>query len=155
MISANIIADKLRAKKQKLAFAESCTGGLLSYRMVALAGVSDVYMGSIVAYDNQVKINQLDIPFQLIQSHGAVSSEVALKMSASVRIKLSSDWSVAITGIAGPSGGSPEKPVGTVWFAISGPQIEKAVCKNFSGDRQQIQNQSADFALEFLNQFLS
>lgn len=154
MSTANIIAEKLRSHKQKLAFAESCTGGLLSYRMVALAGISDVYLGGIVAYDNQVKIQQLNVTSELLQKHGAVSSEVALKMASSVRIKLSSDWSVAITGIAGPSGGSPEKPVGTVWFAVSGPQIEKSVCKNFSGNRHEIQNQSADFALEFLNQFL-
>lgn len=134
-----------------LGFAESCTGGLLSSQVTMVPGVSAVFTGSIVSYAGAVKSGILQVPKPALQSYGEVSEPVARYMARGARKHLNCDWSVSITGIAGPGGGLPEKPVGTVFFAVSGPGFETAVKQQFSGPkRQDIQQQSVDFALDLL-----
>ncbi|HEX4926230.1 MAG TPA: CinA family protein [Bdellovibrionales bacterium] len=139
-----------REKKWRLALAESCTGGLISSRITSVSGVSEFFLGSVVSYANEVKIGMLDVPAPIIKSVGAVSAEVAIAMAKGVQKHMNSDWSLAVTGIAGPSGGSPEKPVGTVWFGICGPGFERTEKQLFKGTRQEIQERAAVHALRVL-----
>ena len=144
------LIEKLRDRKQTVGFGESCTGGLLSATMSAEAGVSDIYLGSIVSYSYQAKVDLLGVSWSVLKAEGAVSEKIALQMAHGVRNQIKCHWSVSITGIAGPTGGTPEKPVGTVWFAVSGPGFEEAEKKLFSGSRTEVQKQSVDFAIEML-----
>jgi PncC family amidohydrolase len=136
----------------KIGLAESCTGGLLSSWICAWPGVSKFYQGAVVSYARAVKEDVLQVPRPLISAHGEVSLPVARAMAAGAVTALSCDWAVSITGIAGPGGGSPGKPVGTVCFAVRGPGFENAVQQVFpaSGGRQDIQRQAALFAFDFL-----
>lgn len=140
----------LKEKKATIGFAESCTGGQLSAKITEVPGSSEFFIGSIISYANSVKENVLQIPEIDIKTHGAVSQVVAEKMSRNVRELLNCTYSVSITGIAGPGGGSQTKPVGTVWFGISGLNIVKTEMKQFSGDRSQVQDAAAEYALELL-----
>lgn len=144
------LLTELRRRQLSLGFGESCTGGLLSASVARLAGVSDVYMGSVVSYSYPAKVDLLGVSWETLNNVGAVSEEVALQMARGVCERLKVNCAVAITGIAGPSGGTPEKPVGTVWFAVKGPRFEVAERRQFSGDRAAIQDQSVDFALTLL-----
>ena len=144
------LSHKLRDRRQRVAFAESCTGGLVSARFAAQAGVSDVYCGAIVAYANEVKTEVLKVPQGLIRQLGAVSAPVARAMAHGAKDILHSNWAASITGIAGPSGGTPHKPVGTVCFAVAGPGVEWSCTMHFDGDRAAIQDQSAKFVVEAL-----
>ncbi len=144
------LIQNFRSKKLTMSFAESCTGGRLSALITELAGVSDVFLGSVVSYSNEAKVNLLGVRREALETEGAVSELVAGQMAQGVREKLKSEWSVAITGIAGPSGGTSAKPVGTVCLAVSGPQFVATQRKLFSGSRIEIQNQSAEFAMKFL-----
>ncbi|MCE3009818.1 MAG: CinA family protein [Proteobacteria bacterium] len=146
---------KLRSKKLSLGFGESCTGGLLSATLAKVPGVSDLFMGSIVSYSYQAKVDLLRVSWDTLKKEGAVSEAVALEMVRGVRESLKVQVAASITGIAGPSGGTPDKPVGTVWFAVSGPQGERAERKLFSGNRQEIQEQSAAHALKLLNELVN
>lgn len=148
------ILPLLRKHQQTLGFAESCTGGLLSTSLTSLPGVSDVFMGSVVSYANQVKMDLLSVDENSLKDHGAVSEQVALQMAQGARDKLKCSWALAITGIAGPSGGSVEKPVGTVCFAICGPNFEASTRQKFSGDRAAIQIHSVRFAIGILGKAL-
>lgn len=148
--SLGLLIHTLRVRELTVGFAESCTGGLLSATLAAEAGVSDVFVGSVISYSNSVKVEQLGVSAHALKLEGAVSDRVALSMAQGVRKNLKSDWSVSITGIAGPSGGSSEKPVGTVWFAVVGPQFEEVRKKLFTGSRTEIQKQAVNFAIEFL-----
>ena len=136
-LAAELI-QQLTQRKQSVAVAESCTGGLLGAALTAIPGSSAVVQGGVIAYANEIKQNLLGVPTDLITRFGAVSEEVALSMATQVRTRCNATWGLATTGIAGPSGGSPEKPVGMVWVAIAGPQDSKAVCKIFQGDRNEI-----------------
>jgi nicotinamide-nucleotide amidase len=144
------VIEKLRTRKQTVGFAESCTGGLLSATLSAIAGVSDIYLGSIVSYSYQAKVDLLGVSWNALKTEGAVSDRVARQMAQGVRNQLKCHWSVSITGIAGPTGGQPEKPVGTVWFAVAGPGFETTAKKLFSGSRTDVQKQSVDFAIQLL-----
>ncbi len=144
------LAAKLRSRNHRVAFAESCTGGLVSSRMAARAGVSDVFCGAVVCYTNEVKSEVLKVPTSLMRQLGAVSTPVAAEMARGAKLLLKSDWAASITGIAGPGGGSPQKPVGTVCFAISGPGVEWSRMMHIDGDRAAIQDQSAKFVVEAL-----
>lgn len=140
------------AKKKNIhfGFAESCTGGLCSHRMTNIAGVSEVFWGSVVCYDNSVKENILDVKKQTLQEFGAVSEQTAAEMAIGLKTKLNLDIAVAITGIAGPGGGSEEKPVGTVCLGLadkSGVSTYKLV---LFGDREQLKNRFAQAALMIL-----
>jgi PncC family amidohydrolase len=136
----------------KTALAESCTGGLLSSWICAWPGVSKFYVGAVVSYARAVKMALLGVSKALIQAHGEVSIPVARQMAIGARERLEADWAVSITGIAGPSGGTAEKPVGTVCFAVAGPGFENTASKVFpaEGGRQDIQRQAALFAFDFL-----
>jgi PncC family amidohydrolase len=138
-----------------VSFAESCTGGRLSASVAEIAGVSDVFLGSVVSYAYQAKVDLLGVSWDTLNSEGAVSEKVASQMAQGCRRSLKSSWSVAITGIAGPTGGTPDKPVGTVWFAVSGPNFDHAEKKIFDGDRVQIQQRSAQSAAEILLECLN
>lgn len=145
------LAQKLNVKKQTLSFAESCTGGLLSASVAREAGISSFYQGGVVSYARAVKEDVLGVPSQLLKEHGEVHTETARAMAQGAARALKSDWAVAVTGIAGPSGGSPEKPVGFVCFAVVGPNVDKAVEQRFGrGSRQDIQQQSVLFAIDLL-----
>jgi PncC family amidohydrolase len=143
-------ARLLRERGQTLSFAESCTGGVLSAVFTRLPGVSDVFKGAIVAYANEVKENLLGVPSPLLLSMGAVSLPVAKRMAEGVREALDSTWALSTTGIAGPGGGSAEKPVGLVCFGLCGPGVDVVVRRQFSGTRREIQIRAARFALRLL-----
>lgn len=137
---------------ESFGFAESCTGGLLSTWVTSLPGVSSVFKGSVISYAGEVKIRVLGVPRSSIAVHGEVSQPVALGMARGARDVLSCSWAVSLTGIAGPSGGSVDKPVGTVCFAVVGPGVEKSVIRHFDSkqSRTNIQRQAAFFALDLL-----
>jgi len=140
----------LRAQRLTFACAESCTGGLLAREMTALAGSSDVFWGGVVTYADEAKAVLLGVDADLIQTHGAVSGPVAEAMVCSLVQRSGVGLAVAITGVAGPGGGSPEKPVGTVWFGLAGRISGRtgilAVRLHLRGNRRQIQAQSARWA---------
>lgn len=148
------LVQNLRRKNLHIGFAESCTGGLLSAELTKQAGVSDVFLGSIVSYANQVKKDLLGVGADSLMQEGAVSEIVALEMVRGVRKQFRVETAIAITGIAGPGGGSPQKPVGTVWLAVSGPDFEVAEKKHFNGSREQIQQQAAMAAVQLMNDAL-
>jgi nicotinamide-nucleotide amidase len=135
--------------------AESCTGGLVSARLTSVAGSSDVFRGGIVAYENDVKLAQLAVPEEILATHGAVSAETAAAMASGARVALGSDVAVAVTGIAGPGGGTPEKPVGLVFLHTSSPFGEDASELHLHGGREQIRRRAATAALHQLRRALT
>jgi PncC family amidohydrolase len=146
------LARRCALKGVSVGTAESCTGGLLSSWICSYPGASKFFNGGVVSYSRKVKSTILRVPLTLMQTHGEVSLPVAKAMASGAREALGCSWSVAITGVAGPSGGSKEKPVGTVCFSVVGPGFESSCQKNFpaDADRQEIQRQAALFALDFL-----
>jgi nicotinamide-nucleotide amidase len=151
---AEIVLQQLRQRRQTLATAESCTGGLISADLTEVPGASDVFLGGVVSYSNDVKERFLDVPHDTLVAHGAVSDEVARAMAAGVRKALKADWSIGITGIAGPGGGSAEKPVGLVHWAVAGPQRIESRRRVFLGDRSIIRRWSVNAALDLLRRCL-
>jgi len=137
----------LRARSLTLAAAESCTGGRLCAAVTAVAGASRYFRGGVVAYDDAVKRRSLGVPARLIARRGAVSGEVAQAMARGAATVLRAEVGVGITGIAGPSGGSPGKPVGTVWIAVSGPGVLTSRCFRFRGGRKAVQEAAVRAAL--------
>lgn len=136
---------------QTLGLAESCTGGLISGMIAERPGVSSFFVGSVVSYSSAVKSSILGVKNSSIQCHGEVSVPVALEMARGAREKLKTHWAVSVTGIAGPTGGTDEKPVGTVCFAVVGPGFEESMIQHFKNEsRSEIQLESARFAIEFL-----
>ena len=150
---ASVVLDLCRAHGVRLAVAESCTGGLLGARITAVPGSSDVFVGGVQAYENSAKIALLGVDPAQIIAHGAVSEEVAIAMARGVRIRLGTDVSISITGIAGPAGGTPDKPVGTVWIALDGPKPDTLGVRLF-GDRTEIRERAAQAALDLLRRQL-
>lgn len=142
-----ILGKLLIAKGQTIATAESCTGGKLASLLNKHAGSSAFYWGSIISYDNSVKEHLLGVPAELIKAHGVVSEEVVRVMAESVRKQLNTNYSVATSGIAGPSGGSKDKPVGTVWIAWATPQGTTAECFHLGKLREQITDRACTKAL--------
>ena len=151
---AAVVLEALRASRRRLAAAESCTGGLVGARLTAVPGASDVFVGGVVAYDDGVKRTLLDVPADVLQVHGAVSEETVRAMAAGARRRFDVATSVAVTGIAGPTGGTPEKPVGTVWLAASVGDDMRALRRVFPGDRDEIRNRSAQAVLDLLRRQL-
>ena len=132
------------ASRLTIATAESCTGGLVAKTITDLPGSSGYYLGGVVAYANDVKVRDLGVGPDLLQSHGAVSRPVALQMARGVLRRFSADVALAVTGIAGPAGGTPAKPTGTVWLAValaSGTAVARRF--RFSGDREAVRERSA------------
>lgn len=148
------LAQRCQAQNYLLASAESCTGGLVSQMLTSLAGSSKWFDAGFVTYSNQAKNTLLGVPLDLINEYGAVSLEVAAAMAAGALEKSQAHFSLAITGIAGPTGGSPEKPVGTVCFAWANSDNIKTEMSLFAGDRDAIRQQAAEFALQQLTEIL-
>ncbi|MDC3118186.1 competence/damage-inducible protein A [Prochlorococcus sp. AH-716-K03] len=139
---SSVLIKELIKRKESLVFAESCSGGLLSSSITSIPGSSQVFKGSIISYSNELKQSLLNIPENLIKKFGAVSEEVAEAMAINAKEKLNSDWSIAISGIAGPSGGNKEKPVGLVYISISGPNDHITnIKKIFSSTRNRLEIQ--------------
>jgi nicotinamide-nucleotide amidase len=151
---AAVVLEKSRAKRCTISVAESCTGGLLGGRLTAIAGASDVFMGGVIAYDNRIKAEMLGVADAQLREHGAVSEPVVRAMAAGVRDRFRTSIGMAITGIAGPGGGTAEKPVGTVWIAVDVDGAVVARRFNMIGDRDEIRRRSAQAALEMLRQAL-
>jgi nicotinamide-nucleotide amidase len=138
-----------------IATAESCTGGLLAARLTDLAGSSEYFKGGIVAYSNAVKVEQAGVPAELIERHGAVSQEVAEALANGVRDRLRADVGVGVTGIAGPDGGSEEKPVGLVWVSValaSRDPLTRSI--NLPGSRADIRDRSTTIAMHLIRRAL-
>ena len=119
---ATVVGELLRKNKLTLATAESCTGGYIAHLITRITGSSDYYKGSVIAYSNEVKINELSVNADDIDKYGAVSEQVVQQMAVGVKNKMNTDYAIAISGIAGPTGGTEQKPVGTVWIAIATPK---------------------------------
>ena len=151
---AAVVLEKCHSLGLKLAVAESCTGGMLGERITNIPGSSDVFLGGVIAYHDDVKRQALDVRGEDIARYGAVSEQVALQMAAGIRKKLGADIGVSVTGIAGPGGGTPEKPVGLVWIAVHGFEA-KARRFHLIGDRAEIRQRAAQAALEMVRRALS
>ncbi len=149
----NVIQKRFVDRQITLTVAESCTGGTVISQLTSLPGASKYIVGGIIAYSNKVKINDLGVSEASLLASGAVSQVVAIQMAKGIRKKLESNWSLGITGIAGPSGGTPNKPVGTVCIAICGPGFEYVNTYNFKGTRLEIIEASVNKTLELLLQF--
>ena len=150
---AAVVLDMCRAEGIKLAVAESCTGGLLGARITSIPGSSSVFLGGVLAYDNSAKVELLGVDAETIETHGAVSEPVVTAMASGVRSRLGADLGIAITGIAGPSGGTPEKPVGTVWIALDG-RVTTARCLRLIGDRTEVRQRAVQSALDLVRRAL-
>jgi nicotinamide-nucleotide amidase len=144
------LAKLLVDSGRKLAVAESCTGGLIAKRLTDRAGSSAYFAGGVVAYADHVKVAALSVQRATLAAHGAVSEAVALEMARGVAERLGADASLAVTGIAGPEGGTPEKPVGTVWYAARVGETAEARREVFGGDRAQVRERAAQAALALL-----
>ena len=153
--TAGVVLDLLRQRGLTVATAESCTGGLVAARLTDAPGSSDAFLGSIVAYANGVKTEQLGVPADLIDAHGAVSAEVAAAMAHGVRERLGADVGVAVTGIAGPEGGTESKPVGLVFLHAAGPMGERSLRLDFPADRETIRGRAAVAALHLVRQLVT
>jgi nicotinamide-nucleotide amidase len=149
-----LVLDRCRALGLSLAAAESCTGGLVSARLTAVPGASDVFLGGVVAYSNEVKLRELGVPPEVLERHGAVSAEAAEAMADGARDALGADVAVAVTGVAGPGGGTPEKPVGLVFVTVARPQERSTQRLVFSGDREAVRTRATAAALHALRRLL-
>jgi competence/damage-inducible protein CinA-like protein len=149
-----LVLEACRRRGWTLGTAESCTGGLVAARLTSVPGASDSFRGGIVAYENDVKEQSLGVPAALIEQHGAVSPEVAAAMARGVRERLALDVAVAVTGIAGPGGGTPEKPVGLVFLHVSSPLGDVPLRMELPGGRGLIRARSAVAALHLLRRTL-
>jgi len=150
-----LVGNSLKSRHQTIATAESCTGGKLASLLNKHAGSSAFYYGSVISYDNSVKEQVLGVPAEMIAAHGVVSEPVVRKMAESVRDLLHTDYAVATSGIAGPTGGSAEKPVGTVWMAWATPQGTTAECFQLGKLREQITDRACTKALVELLKLLN
>jgi nicotinamide-nucleotide amidase len=148
------LAAKLTARSWWLATAESCTGGLIASELTNISGSSDWYVGGVVAYSNSIKEELLGVPPPVITANGAVSREVVLAMAQGAAMRFKTQCSLAVSGVAGPTGGTPEKPVGTVWIGWSVNGVVTAELFHFSGDRLSVKRQSALAALSGMSTLL-
>ncbi|MFT3885545.1 MAG: competence/damage-inducible protein A [Flavobacteriales bacterium] len=149
-----VIGQLLKEKGQTLTLAESCTGGYLSHLVTSIPGSSAYYIGGVVSYANAVKMEELGIPSDMLELNGAVSQPVVERMASGVREALKSDWAIATSGVAGPDGGTPDKPVGTVWLAVAGPDGVRSSKGVFMGARDLVIQRSAIAGLNMLRKRL-
>ena len=149
-----IVGNLLKARGATIATAESCTGGKLAALLNKHAGSSAFYWGSVISYDNSVKEHLLGVPQEMIKTYGVVSEEVVRVMAESVRKQIGTDYAIATSGIAGPTGGSKEKPVGTVWMAWATPEGTTAECFHLGKLREQITDRACAKALVKLIEIL-
>lgn len=151
---ADSVARLLKEKNKVLAVAESCTGGYISHLLTLIPGASEWYAGGITAYDNSIKISLLGVHPETLMQYGAVSENTAKEMALGAKQALKSDFSIATTGIAGPDGGTPDKPVGTIWISVSGPTKLIAQKFVFGNNREQNIMRSAQTALQMLRRLI-
>lgn len=149
-----VVGRLLKERGESLSLAESCTGGYVSHLVSSIPGSSAYYVGTVVSYANAVKMRELGIPADMLELEGAVSKPVVEKMAEGIREALGTHWGIAISGVAGPDGGTEEKPVGTVWMAVAGPDGVQSVKGNFPGSRDLVVQRSALAALNMLRKAL-
>jgi len=152
---AQAVGELLRQRRLTLAVAESCTGGLLAAHITSIPGSSDYFTGGVIAYSYGTKERVLNVPASVLERYGAVSPETAIAMAQGVRRLLRVDLALAVTGIAGPTGGTPEKPVGLTYIALSSSEGEKCRRYVWAGDRWENRELSARAALELLQEHLT
>jgi competence/damage-inducible protein CinA-like protein len=150
-----IVLDLAREQGLSLAAAESCTGGIVAARLTSVPGSSDAFVGGVVSYDNRLKRDVLSVPEEMLERHGAVSAETAAAMAAGARATLGADVAVSVTGVAGPGGGTPEKPVGLVYLHASMPGDEESMELRLPGDRDAVRRRAAASALHLLRRVLA
>jgi nicotinamide-nucleotide amidase len=149
------VGQLLSERHRTLALAESCTGGLISHRITGIAGSSAYYLGGVTSYANEVKMKLLGVGATTLEKYGAVSRETALEMSRGIRERTGADFGLSVTGVAGPSGGTAEKPVGTVWISIAQAKQHEAKLFRFHGDRERIIRATSQAALNWLRLAIS
>lgn len=157
MVEEKIEAEIGRWLKQQglqLATAESCTGGLIGHRITNIPGSSEYFLGGVVSYAYEAKVKLLGVRWETLQKFGAVSRETVIEMAAGVREVLAADIGLAVSGIAGPGGGMPTKPVGYTWIGLSAAGVQFARSYHFAGERAQIKEQAAEQALRLLLELL-
>ena len=152
---AAVVLDVLRQGRHRLGVAESCTGGMVAARVTNIPGASATFIGGVVAYADVVKTAGLKVPIETLEAHGAVSEETVRAMAEGAQRLFSADCTIAVTGIAGPGGGTPEKPVGTVWLAARVHTAARAVRRVFPGDRDEIRRRAAQAGLDLLRRQLA
>jgi len=150
-----ILGDMLNQRHLRLAVAESCTGGLIGHRITNVPGSSNYFLGGVLAYANEIKENLLGVSLETLEEHGAVSERTVLQMAYGVRRALGADIGAAISGVAGPDGGTPEKPVGLTWIGLSVPEVDRAWRYIWDGNRLEVKEQSAEQVLRILVAYLS
>ena len=150
MATAEKLVKLLTEKQRTCATAESCTGGGVGYAITAISGSSAVFWGGVISYNNSVKQGVLGVPEEVLEAKGAVSSECASAMAEGARRLLKTDLAVSITGIAGPGGGSEEKPVGLVWFGLASKTDTVTEKMVFPGDREAVRTAAIEYALGLL-----
>ena len=148
------IIKNLASKKQTISFAESCTGGRIAAAFTAISGASEVFHGSVVSYSNEIKEAWLGVSVQTLQNYGAVSSHCVEEMLKGISSMSKSDYALAVSGIAGPTGGTKEKPVGTVYIGVLTPANLEIFHCLFQGDREEVQEQSTAYAIKKLKEVL-
>ena len=151
---AKEVVELLIQRGLKITSAESCTGGLFASHITSVSGSSECFEGSFVTYSNEIKHRMINVRKETLDKYGAVSEECVLEMAENSRKIMNSDLSIAISGIAGPSGGSDDKPVGLVWICLSAEGYIKAYKNIFSGDRQSVREQSVLFSLNLVENFI-
>ncbi len=150
-----LVVALAQAREMMLATAESCTGGLVAARLTSVPGASDAFVGGVVAYSNDLKERELGVSSETLSRHGAVSAETAREMAAGARARLQADASVAVTGVAGPGGGTPEKPPGLVYISAQTSDAEEELELRIPGDRETVRSRSTAAALHLLRRVLS
>jgi nicotinamide-nucleotide amidase len=145
-----IVLNACRSEGLTLATAESCTGGMIGVRLTDVPGSSDVYLGGVIAYSDDVKRRELDVPDEVLQQRGAVSAETAAAMAKGARVRFEADLAVSVTGIAGPGGGTPEKPVGLVYIAVDSARGKAGRSGVLPGDREAVRARATALALHLL-----
>ncbi len=149
-----LLGQLLRERGLKLVTAESCTGGLIADRLTDVPGSSEYFLGGFVSYAYEAKVASLGVSWDTLHQFGAVSRETVLEMARGARIALSADIAVSVSGIAGPGGGLPEKPVGTTWIGLVTPEGESAQVFYWKGDRRENKEQSAEAAIKMALEYL-
>ncbi len=152
---AAVVLEGLRKQRHRLGVAESCTGGMVAERITNIPGASDTFIGGVVAYADVIKTAALKVPLEMLEAHGAVSEETVRAMAEGAQRLFSADATIAVTGIAGPTGGTPDKPVGTVWLAARVHTTTRAVKRVFPGDRDEIRRRAAQAGLDLLRRLLA
>jgi nicotinamide-nucleotide amidase len=152
---AAVLLEALRTGRHRLAVAESCTGGMVGERITNIPGASDTFIGGVVAYADVIKTAALKVPLETLEAYGAVSAEAVRAMAEGAQRLFSADCTIAVTGIAGPGGGTPEKPVGTVWLAARVHTATRVLQRVLPGDRDEVRRRAAQAGLDLLRRLLA